>query len=245
MASTDQTDVLTRSSFFVPRRTDRAELLDLGVGSDEDVKANFDDLWRINRFLGGVQALTTHLYPRLAAHAGTPTVVDIGAGSGDIGDVIRQWAVRRGIQLHLWGLDLSARNLLLTQRREHLNAQTCVQADALHLPFKSGSVDYFISSLFLHHLPPEPLKALLAQTFESARKGIIMSDLTRGWLPLVAFKIGQPLFARNYLTRHDGTASIRRAYTPAELLHMAQAAGLANARVYQHWGWRMTLVAEK
>ena len=72
-----------------------------------------------------------------------------------------------------------------------------------------------------------------------------MSDLTRGWLPQIAFKLGQPIFARNFLTQHDGIASIRRAYTPDELLHLAQAAGLLNVRVYRHLGWRMTLVAEK
>jgi len=82
-------------------------------------------------------------------------------------------------------------------------------------------------------------------TFQSANKGIIMSDVTRGRLPLVAFKISQPIFARNFLTRHDGMVSIRRAYTPDELLHLAHTAGLSNIHIYKHWGWRMTLIAEK
>jgi hypothetical protein len=50
---------------------------------------------------------------------------------------------------------------------------------------------------------------------------------------------------RNYLTRHDGALSIRRAYVPDELLAMAREAGLETARVYAHFPWRMTLVAEK
>ena len=37
-------------------------------------------------------------------------------------------------------------------------------------------------------------------------------------------------------------ASVRRAYTPRELRALAQAAGLAPARVTAHWPWRMTLV---
>jgi hypothetical protein len=102
-----------------------------------------------------------------------------------------------------------------------------------------------MSSLFLHHLPPDQVKKLLAQAFRLAHKGIIMSDLTRGRLPMIAFRLGQPVFARNFLTRQDGMTSIRRAYTPAELLHLAQAAGLTNARVYRHPGWRMTLVVDK
>ena len=72
-----------------------------------------------------------------------------------------------------------------------------------------------------------------------------MSDLVRSYLPLVAFRLIQPVFAQHYLTRHDGALSIRRAYTPHELRSLAQAAGLETARVYQHFPWRMTLVAEK
>jgi hypothetical protein len=55
----------------------------------------------------------------------------------------------------------------------------------------------------------------------------------------------QPVFARHELTRRDGITSIRRAYTPDELLQIARDAGLHHARVYRHFPWRMTLVAEK
>ena len=245
MSSAKQSDFFVQSSLFVPPRTDMPELLDQGVGSDEDVKANFADLWRINRYLGGLQAITQHLYPRLLAHIGATTLVDIGTGSGDIDAVIMRWACEHWLDVKMWGLDLSARNLMLTRSLSDGLWDRRVQADAMHLPFKVGSVDYYLSSLFLHHLSPENVKKLLAATFQSANKGIIMSDLTRGWLPMVGFKISQPVFARNFLTQHDGMASIRRAYTPDELLHLAQAAGLAKARVYRHLGWRMTLVAEK
>jgi SAM-dependent methyltransferase len=234
------------ASFFVPARQDMQELLDLGAGSGADVQANFADLRRINHYLGGVRALTYHLYPRLARHRGSVKMVDIGAGSADLTVVIARWARQRQINLKLWALDLSARNLAVARCQElPEHAENLIQADALHLPFKPGCVDYFISCLFLHHLSPEEVINLLAQTFESARRGIVMSDLVRGRLPVVAFKLGQPVFARSYLTRHDGVVSIRRAYTPHELRQLAQTAGLSNARVYQHVPWRMTLVAEK
>lgn len=245
LSSVKLPQVSIQPSFLVPPRIDNAELLETGIGSDEDVKANFADMWRINRFLGGLPALTQHLYPRLLAHEGTATVVDLGAGSGDMAAAIRHWAHEHHIDLNLWGLDFSARNLALTRRASDTPYETRLQADALHLPFQAGQVDYFISSLFLHHFAPETLKKMLANTVRAANKGIIMSDLTRGLLPQVAFKLGQPIFARNYLTRHDGMVSIRRAYMPDELLYLAQMAGLTKARVYCHWGWRMTLVADK
>ncbi len=99
LSSIKQPTFWVQSSLFVPPRIDSPELLDQGIGTDEDVRANFADLWRINRYLGGVQAITQHLYPRLLAHAGTNTLVDIGTGSGDIGAVITRWAGQQRIDL--------------------------------------------------------------------------------------------------------------------------------------------------
>ena len=86
---------------------------------------------------------------------------------------------------------------------------------------------------------------LLQASYETARRGLIMTDLVRGWLPYYAFKLVQPVFARNFLTRQDGATSIRRAYKPRELLALAEAAGLQGARVYPHGPWRMTLVVDR
>ncbi len=97
----------------------------------------------------------------------------------------------------------------------------------------------------MHHLSPEKLTRVLEEAYGLARVALIMSDLVRGWLPYLAFKLVQPVFARSYLTRHDGALSVRRAYTPGELGRLALRAGLPDARVYAHFPWRMTLVAQK
>jgi hypothetical protein len=120
-----------------------------------------------------------------------------------------------------------------------------LQADATALPLAESSVDYVISSLFLHHFAPEQVIALLRSAYAVTRHGLVMCDLTRGWIPLALFKLGQPIFAHSYLTRYDGAVSIRRGYTPAELTKLARAAGLRSPRVTTHWAWRMTLVADK
>lgn len=233
-------------SFLIPSRRDVPELLDIGAESIQDVKANFADLWRINHYLGGVTAITQHLYPRLELHKTPQIVADIGTGTANLPAVLARWSSKNHVKLRIVGLDLSARHLALAhgtltpEQRADL-----IQADALHIPLKRNSVDYFISCLFLHHLSPENIIVFLSRIFSLARRGIIISDIVRGRLPLIAFKIGQPIFARSRLTRHDGVVSIQRAYTPNELQQLAQAAGLTNARVYSHWPWRMTLVADK
>jgi SAM-dependent methyltransferase len=211
------------------KRVETLELLELGVGSVADVQANLTEMWRINRWLGGLDALTRHLYPRLRNNH--LTLVDLGTGSGQVIETIRQWAKQNQLCINAYGLDLAH--------------HTDVLADAMHLPFAAGTVDYFISSLFLHHFTPSQIVELLRTAYRTAKRGLIMSDLIRGWLPYIGFYLIQPVFARHYLTRYDGALSVRRAYQPDELLALARQADIPHAVVHTHFPWRMTLVAEK
>ncbi len=232
-----------RASRWVPARVDQPELLDLGGAAPADVAQSFADLWRINRYLGGISALTRSLYPRLLALDTPVTVADLGAGSGQIAASIAAWARAHRRKVRVLALDRSADYLALASRAAV--GVTPVQADATALPFANEGIDYVISSLFLHHFAPEQVIALLRSAYARSRHGIVMCDLTRGWIPLALFKLGQPIFARSPITRYDGAVSIRRGYTPAELTEMARAAGLPDPRVTTHWAWRMTLVADK
>src|SRR5574341_1760268 len=233
------------TSWLTLNRVDQPELLDLGFGSHDEVAQNLAEMWRINRFLGGFHALSTHLLPQLAAHSEPLTLLDLGTGSADIPIALAGWARKRGVKMHILAMDWAYRNLAIgrPQLRE-LPEIHMLCANAEQLPLRRGSVDYVISSLFLHHFKPHQAVEILRTAYGWARCGIIMSDLVRGWLPLAGFKLIQPIFARNLLTRHDGALAIQRAYTPHELRELAAAAGLPHAQVTTHWPWRMTLVAE-
>ena len=234
------------------RRVDTAELLDLGQGSDQDVAENLAEMQRINDVLGGTRALTRHLYPRLREYRRTPgaarcvRVLDLGTGGAGLPKHLAGWAKRQGLALHVVGVDHSARVIAAARSSANGGARIdLLRANALCLPLTPGSFDYVISSLFLHHLPPDGVIELLHAAYRAARAGLVMSDLVRGRLPYLAFHAVAPLLARNHLTRHDGALSIRRAYTPGELRRLAEQAGLRGARVYAHFPWRMTLVVDK
>lgn len=234
------------ATWLVPARSDETELLDTGAGSMTDVRTNLDEMWRLNTLFGGLRALTVHLHPPPAAAFQTLSIVDLGTGSGRLPLYLMKWARKHQVQLQVFPLDISARNLEVA--RENIGTNSAihpVQADGLALPFAPHQVDYFVSSLVLHHFAPDALVSLLRETFRLARRGIVMSDIVRGYLPLAAFRLIQPIFARHYLTRQDGITSIKRAYTVVELTELAHAAGLNHARVYAHFPWRMTLVVDK
>jgi SAM-dependent methyltransferase len=227
-------------------RVDEPEWLDQGRGSSADVADNLDEMWRLNRWLGGLSALTRHLYPRLAAAEAPCTLLDLGTGSAQVPLAIARWARAHQVAAKVIGLDWAPRNLAVARWRTNVGAQvSLLLADSQRVPMRERAVDFVISSLFLHHFAPEAVVDLLRSSYGLARRGLIMTDLVRGVLPGLAFGLVQPVLARHPLTRHDGQLSIRRAYTPAELRALAAAAGLSNARVYAHWPWRMTLVAER
>lgn len=237
----------SRSTLWpVPSRSDETELLDTGAGSLADVRTNLDEMWRLNTLFGGLRALTCHLHPPPSSTFQPLHIVDVGTGSGRLPLHLVGWARKHQLQLQVYPLDISGRNLAVA--RANIGSHPAihpVQADGLALPFAPQQIDYFMSSLVLHHFPPEALVSLLRETFRLARRGIIMSDIVRGYLPLAAFRLIQPIFARHYLTRRDGITSIKRAYTAHELTELAREAGLSHARVVAHFPWRMTLVVAK
>src|SRR6266852_850189 len=83
IASSSHATIVLMSAIRLPQvpRVEEAEWLDQGRGSDADVAANLDEMWRLNRWLGGMSALTRHLYPRLRSSPGPCTVLDLGTGS--------------------------------------------------------------------------------------------------------------------------------------------------------------------
>lgn len=229
-----------------PGRIDQLEWLDLGYGTRADIDQNLREMNAFNRITGGAAAIAACLGPRAGRLARTVRVLDLGTGIGGTPDELRRWASRKGIDLQIWAVDWSLRNLACA--RGFLSEGAAVElvgADALRLPFPQGAVDFVISSLFLHHFSPDRLVCLLRTAFDCARHGLIMTDLVRGTAPRLAFRLVGPALARHPFTRHDGELSIRRAYRPNELLAIAQAAGLPNPQVQAQFPWRMTLVVDR
>jgi SAM-dependent methyltransferase len=240
------TSSIGASAFWNPPRVDQPELLDQGAGTLDDVRANLNEMWQINQTFAGLRSLTGALIPDLLRKTQPVRIVDLGTGSGKLAQYLTEWAQQYTLEICVYPLDLSARHLSIAQETIHAIPNIHpLQANVLELPFAPHSIDYFVSSLFLHHFHPDALITLLRETYRLARRGIIMNDLVRGFLPQIAFRLVQPILARHYLTRHDGLISIKRAYTPPELLALAHAAGLTQAHIVCHFPWRMTLIAEK
>ena len=74
-----------------------------------------------------------------------------------------------------------------------------------------------------------------------ARVGFVINDIYRSqgaWL--MAWALTR-LTTGNRLTRHDGPASVYRAFTPVEMRQLSARAGVTTA-IFRHPFWRMAIV---
>jgi ubiquinone/menaquinone biosynthesis C-methylase UbiE len=212
-----------RARLPLATRRDDAELLDTGTLTPAEVAANLGDLARLNRLPGGTDASIAAIRA-LAPDSTALTVLDAGAGGADM--AVR--FARRG-----WAtVAVDHHPDVLAVARSAVAGTTVevIEADALALPFPDGAVDVAHASLLLHHLDPGAAVRLLVELRRVARRGVVINDLRRGLVPFVATMAPLLVLARSGVTRHDGAASARRAYTLDEIDRLLDRAGLAV-----HW----------
>lgn len=230
----------------MPTRIDGEEWLDEGRDTSEAISQSLADLGRITRWLGGMRGLASYLYPRIrGCQTDCVQVLDLGAGGCTIPKAIAHWARQAAISVRIYALDLRHAHLRWAQTRLQTWPEiTFLQGDVRALPLAEGSVDFVISSLFLHHFTAPELIQVLPQWARLARQSLIMTDLVRHPTPYWFMKATSPLFARSFITRHDAAVSIRRAYRPHELQSIAAEAGLPQARVHPCFPYRMILLLD-
>ncbi|MBW3612904.1 MAG: methyltransferase domain-containing protein [Chloroflexi bacterium] len=219
------------------RRSDSPELLDTGSVVGRELRTNLADLARLNRLPGGAGA-SVDAIRRLAGTRRDVTVLDVGSGAGDLplAFAARGWRV-----VGLEGDPAVA--AVASAITDGVDRVRIVTGDAMALPFDDASVDVAHSSLLLHHLDPARAVRALTQMARVARLGVVINDLRRGVLPLLAVGVAVAALGRCRTTRHDGLLSVRRSYTPAELDALLSASGLRRVRRSAAWMPRLVTTA--
>ena len=225
------------------RRIPSQEWLDDDLGTPGEIQRSFDDLWRINRWLGGVSGCL-HLLDRYFARRGSRRVRVLDVGSGDS-------RLAAHLQAELDRRNQSAEFVALDRRLSHLrNGDPSagkllrVVADVSDLPFAKESFEVVICNLFLHHFSENDSVELLQRLAGIAREAVLINDLERRALPYFFIRLGWP-FARSRITRHDGAASVRQAYTKDELETLARRAGFTGFEVERLPAFRLGLTIWK
>lgn len=218
-------------------RADAVELLDGGCLSLPEVEQNLVDLARLNRLPGGSAASVAGI-ARLLDEEDEGRILDVGTGRADmpIAFAERGWRVV--------ALDTNPDVLSIATRATSGEPRIEVMTgDARSLPFDDGAFDVGHCSLLVHHLDPDAVVAMLRELRRVARRGIVVNDLRRGLVPLLATAVSVVALGRSHVTRRDGIASARRAYTLDELDDMLATAGLKVRWRSSRWMPRVVTVA--
>jgi ubiquinone/menaquinone biosynthesis C-methylase UbiE len=206
-------------------RSHTPERLDTG-----DYTADEYALWQkemafLHRFFGEWRALKNSLIADIRRCGSPPvSVLDVGAGSGDLlRDIRKKVNVKPGLFV---GIEIDRDAARSIQDNEII----AVRSDAANLPFDDHSFDYTFCALMLHHLSDEAAIAFLKEMDRVTKRQIFVIDLERSPLSYYLYRALGRFFLQEF-TLHDGSLSIRRAFTRDELSCLGRRAGLTNFQV--------------
>jgi SAM-dependent methyltransferase len=227
------------------QRSLELEHLDKGDYTPEEYEGCIVELRRVNRWLGDVSALKHSLLAEInSLDLRSFSVLDVGAGSGELLRVIATWSRRTNRNARLVGVELNARSAkAIVEESKGLPEIGGIRGDAFRLPFRNKQFDYTICSLFTHHFKDDRVLAILRELSRVAARGIFVIDLHRHPVAYCFYTTVARLFLHNRLIREDGALSILRSFTSEELASLARRANLNDIQVDRHFPYRLVLRA--
>jgi ubiquinone/menaquinone biosynthesis C-methylase UbiE len=227
------------------RRSYKLEHIDTGFYTPEEYEDCIGELQLVNRWMGDAHALKRTLFREIELKSlSNFSILDVGAGSGELLRVTATWARQTGRRVSAVGLELNERSAeSINEESNRFDEISSVRGDALQLPFSDSRFDYVICSLFTHHFVDEQVVQILREMSRVARRRIFVIDLHRHPIAYFLYTTAGKLVLHNRLLRHDGALSILRSFKADELLELAQRAELKDISVERHFPYRLVLTA--
>ncbi len=207
-------------------RSAAAEWMDDASATEAAFSAALTDLERINRLSLAYRPVLRWLDRVVRAGCGVRrlSVLDVGAGGGDMLEAIAAWGEKRGVALDLAGLDRSP------WAGRHAAARgrpgRWITADLFDLD-PGERFDVVLCSLFAHHLPPPVLVRFLRWLDARADRGWLVSDLHRHPVPWAFVWAAVRVLRMDPMVVHDSTVSIARGFSRADWVEALREAGVA------------------
>lgn len=217
------------------------------IDTDDYTPAEYEDFLRdirwINRWLGDVDALKQTLLREIELEDLREfSVLDVGAGSGELLRVTAKFARKTKRKAHLSGLELNARSAAANlEESKDFSEISSIRGDALRLPFADKAFDYAFCSLFTHHFTDENVVRILSEMRRVSRRKVFVIDLHRSRAAYFMYTRFATLILRGRLSKHDGALSILRSFVPEELKDLGLQAGFKNPSVTKHFPARLVL----
>jgi ubiquinone/menaquinone biosynthesis C-methylase UbiE len=225
------------------QRSYQLERLDTGDYSATEYNVCLSELRFINRWIGDTWALRKTLLREIESRRLSEfSVLDVGAGSGELLREIAKFARKTDRKTKLVGLELNETSAgSIVSESINFSEISAIRGDALALPFADKSFDYTICSLFTHHFTDQKVVQILGEFSRVSRLGIFVIDLHRHPVAYGLYKAFCAIFRISQLVREDGSLSVLRGFKPNELNDLAKKAKMEKISVERHFPFRLVL----
>ncbi|MDI4645984.1 methyltransferase domain-containing protein [Cohnella hashimotonis] len=198
-------------------RAKAPELMDDLAQGGAELREALRHLRRLNR-LFAASGRTLYGVVRLWEHAGRPkrlTVLDIGAGSGDVNAALLRWAEAHDVTIGITLVDRTeeacaeARAFYAGEPRIHV-----MRSDLFDL--EEAVADIVTASQFVHHFEDEELPDVARAMLRASKVGIVIQDIHRHWLAWTAVWLAARLVSGNRYVVNDGPLSVAKGFRASD-----------------------------
>ena len=225
---------------FLRHRSTQTEYFDLPDRTEAEIAASFRDLNRVNSLFRFTHPFESVLPPWLGRkNCERLDILDVGAGTGLLGEQLTEWAGRQGWQWRFTSLDSNPLALKIG------NPPDSVVGSALQLPFADASFDLVVASQMSHHLTDAEVVTHWREAWRVTRDAMFICDLHRNAGLYALLWLTLRLMRANPTVREDGLISVRRGFRLGEWRELATRAGIPAANVWRYHGTRIVLQARK
>lgn len=203
------------SKFLADRAAGLVEHMDDLDCDPEKLRRTYAQFRILNRFVAGWGRIYSQ-YIRPELRAGATSILDVGAGGGDIARMLCRRASADGLPVQITAIDTDDRAVRFMQSSTIENSIDVRHAGTSELLAAGERFDIVLSSNVLHHIPEEGIPAFLGDSHALAARLTIHSDIRRDVLAFLAFLPARFLFPGSFVAV-DGLISIRKSYRCEEL----------------------------
>ncbi|OCT15381.1 stilbene synthase [Paenibacillus pectinilyticus] len=227
-------------------RAVQEELMDDFSSGGEELRQALRHLRRLNRIFGAAGP-TVYGFRRLWLEAGKPqslSILDVGAGSGDVNRHLLRWADENGVKLSITLVDITeeaceeARQLFRNEPRVSVRRSSLFQ-----LP--EQSVDITTGTQFVHHFTDAELPQVVDCMLKASRIGVVINDIHRHWLAWMAVWVTARVISKNRYIRNDGPLSVAKGFRAGDWHALRKAMNISEMFVSWRPLFRYAVVIQK
>tara|TARA_R110002051_G_scaffold257435_6_gene316464 strand:- start:7876 stop:8607 length:732 start_codon:yes stop_codon:yes gene_type:complete len=222
------------------KRSTQSELMDDFKEPITSLRKVFQDINRVNRFLGGNNITIKAIQQIINEHQQNQyVIVDMGCGDGEMLREIATYFRSKKLKGEFIGIDLNENGLKIAKEAsEGFPEISFLHKDILAIETTNLKCDILINTLTMHHFLDDEIIVFLNKFIQLAQIGVVINDLQRSRWAYYLFHLFSLIFIKTRIAKIDGLISIRRSFLKEELVFYSKKIPNASHKIEWKWAFR-------